>query len=238
LIDLKKYDLKLFTDWTFDSDFHCRDFGCEEEKICRCSTISHYEITSVGFNSIVSDIYKRIFEDSTESKRNQKIEAIIGGITDEINLYTIDRIFRINKLFLCQNFYAEIIKGYYGEEIGPIYINESVAEKVKNQLEVAFSKDNLTDRIKYLLYLEYGYILPDLKTGNFTLEIVKKNDIIFGNNSHFEKVSRENLEFYNNKNYKLIRGVAIREGERFRLIDGYHRCFSCNDGELVLLVLS
>lgn len=238
MIDLKKYDVKFFVDWNFDSDFHCEEFGCKEDEICRCSTISYSQITSVGFNSIVSDVYKKIFEDSTESKRNQKIEALIGGITDEINLYTIDRIFRINRLYLGENFYAETIKGYYGEEIGPIYITESVAEKVKNQLEVAFSKDDITDRVKYLLYLEYGYILPDLRIGKFTVEMVKKEDIIFGNKTHLEKVSNENLEFYNNKNFNLIRGVAISQGVRFRLIDGYHRCWSSSDKELKLLVFS
>lgn len=236
MIELKTYDFKYSVEYDFDSDFSCEESGCYDEGICRCSKITSCSLKSVDVNSILKEINSKYFDNSTSTKRNNKIDTILGDITPEINLYTIDRILIINKIYDFTNWNINIVNGYYGEEIGDILISEDVAEKIKNQLEIAFLKTNLIDRINYLLYLEYGYLLPELNGLKYRVEVINKEFITFGSKSQLEKVKQKNLDYYSDTNYNLIRGVVLKTDSGFRLVDGYHRCYSTNSDKVKVIV--
>lgn len=53
-------------------------------------------------------------------------------------------------------------------------------------------------------------------------EKVHKDSLIFGAKDHYQKLDRERLAAY--AKYPLPKGCVIPDGERFKVIDGYHRC--------------
>ena len=219
------------------SDYrNCDAYGCDDEGICRCGTIENAHVLTVDIPSIVNEIYANHFDNSLATKRNSTINTILGGVTKEIDLYTIDRILRINKAYEPTNWEVQVCGGYYGQEIDDIILENSVARKIEDELEMAFDLIDLTERIEYLLKLEYGHILPALQGLKYSIEMVERDSIIFGSDEHYRKVNTENIDHYSDKNYSGIRGVAIFKDGRFRLIDGYHRSSTSENIKIQLLI--
>ena len=185
---------------------------------------------------MVNHIYANYFDDSISTKRNSTINSILGGISKEIDIYTIDRILRINKVYEPSNWEVQVCGGYYGQEIDDVILEDVVAKKIENQLEDAFNIIDLTERIEFLLMLEYGNILPELKGRKYSLETHERDSIIFGSDKHYRKVNTKNLEHYSDKNYQGIRGIALDKGDKLRLIDGYHRSSTSENRTIKLLI--
>ena len=227
-----KYDLR----YDYDNRTTCYESGCSEEGICRCSTIENACVISVNIPNMVNHIYDNYFDDSISTKRNSTINSILGGVSKEIDIYTIDRILRINKVYEPSNWEVQVCGGYYGEEIDDVILEDVVAQKIETQLEEAFNIIGLTERIEFLLMLEYGRILPELKDCKYSLETIERDSIIFGSDKHYRKVNTKNLEHYSDKNYQGIRGIALDKGDKLRLIDGYHRCSTSENRTIQLLI--
>jgi uncharacterized protein YqkB len=226
------YDLR----YDYNNYTSCSESGCDEEGICRCSTIEDAHVTSVNIPSMVNHIYANYFDDSISTKRNSTINSILGGVSKEIDIYTIDRILRINKVYDPSNWDVQVCGGYYGQEIDDVILEDSVAKKIENQLEDAFNIIDLTERIEYLLMLEYDKILPELKGCKYSVETIERDSIIFGSDKHYRKVNTKNLEHYSDKNYQGIRGIALDKGDKLRLIDGYHRSSTSENRTILLLI--
>ncbi len=209
-------------DYYYNRD--CESYGCDS--ICRCGQIEDAHVTSVNVTLMTHEIRNSYFSDSASSKRNSKINSILGNITDDIDFYTIDRILRINKAYEKSNWEVQVCGGYYGEEIDDIILEDFIAQKIEGQLEEAFNITELSLRIEYLLNLEYGYILPELKGKNYEVVSIERDKIIFGSEGHYKKVASEELPHYSDKTYNSFRGIVIQKGEQYRIIDGYHRCFA------------
>jgi hypothetical protein len=219
------------------SDYrNCDAYGCDDEGICRCGTIENAHVLTVDIPSIVNEIYANHFDNSLATKRNSTINSILGGVSKEIDIYTIDRILRINKAYEPTNWEVQVCGGYYGQEIDDIILEDSVAQKIENQINEALSIIDLTSRIEYLLKLEYGNILPDLQNRQYSIETVERDSIIFGSDEHYRKVNTKNLDHYSDKNYHGIRGIALVKDGRFRLIDGYHRSSTSENIKIQLLI--
>ena len=227
---------KYSTDYDYDTHTDCYSHGCNDEGICRCETISNAHVTSVNITAMVSEIYNSINDNSLSSKRNNTINSILGGVSKEIDIYTIDRILRINKAYEPSNWEIQICGGYYGQEIDDIILENSIAQKIEDQINEALSIIDLTPRIEYLLKLEYGHILPELQSRQYSLETIERDSIIFGSDEHYRKVNTKNLDHYSDKNYQGIRGIALVKDGKFRLIDGYHRCSSSENIKVNLLI--
>ena len=232
----------LGVDFTYDLryDYHnytsCSESGCDEEGICRCSTIEDARVTSVNIPGMVNHIYDNYFDDSISTKRNSTINSILGGVSKEIDIYTIDRILRINKVYEPSNWEVQVCGGYYGQEIDDVILDDSIAKKIEDQLDKAFSIIDLSERVEYLLMLEYGKILPELENRQYSIETVERDSIIFGSDEHYRKVNTKNLEHYSDKVYNGIRGIALVKDDRFRLIDGYHRSSTSENMKIQLLI--
>jgi hypothetical protein len=209
-----------FIDVDYRRTSNCEQYYCDD--ICRCSRIRDCEL-SIAYNDFLSYIYDIYFDNSIQTTRNNVLNNILSDITKEIDIYTIDRITRIFRLWDKSNWDIIIDKGYYGEEIGGVYINN--VSRIESSIDKALSIDNLTNRIQYLIELEYGYLLPELKNCKFEVIEINKSDIIFGSHSQLENVKLEKLDHYSDMNYSNIRGIVISKCDKWRLIDGYHRCF-------------
>ena len=80
------------------------DFGrnnCDCDGPCRCGIIDNAKIESINIESICNKISTHLF----------------GINSTIINNYCIDRLFRIDEMYDESNWYIDIGKGYYGEEI-------------------------------------------------------------------------------------------------------------------------
>lgn len=213
----------------------CETSGCLDEGICRCSTIENCEVTDVRFSKLVNSVYDLYFDNSKSGKRTLKINYVLGDITKDIELYTIDRILRINKVYSSNSWEIQVCNGYYGQEISCIILNHNLSTKIESELKLALNIINLTKRIEYLLTLEYGKVLPELQNCNYLLSNIEKDSIIFGSKPHFDRVKEKKLIFYSDENYKLVRGIVIEKEDGYRLIDGYHRCFASENRYISVL---
>ena len=218
----------------YKSHTNCAAYGCDE--ICRCRVIKNENVKLVYVKSIVNEVMKYYFDNTKSSNRNLKINSIIGNITPDVELYTIDRILRINKIFNSDIWDIQIVDGYYGQEVDDVILREDVALKIETQLSNAFEIFDLSKRIEYLLILEYGRILPELKDRSFEICEIERDKIYFGSDTQKLKVSSTNLSFYSDKDYNSIRGLVIQSGENYRLIDGYHRCLATENRTVKVLL--
>ena len=124
---------------------------------------------------------------------------------------------------MINNWNIDICGGYYGEELNGVNICKNIAKKIEDELNIAFSIDGLNDRIEYLLFLEYGSLLPELEKCDYEIVELYKSDIVFGSNNHYNKVKQKDLTHYDENSYDGIRGVVLDKDGKLRVIDGYHR---------------
>jgi hypothetical protein len=87
--------------------------------------------------------------------------------------------------------------------------------------------------VKYLLVQEYGYVLESLTGRTWTLEKVQKDCMVFRNQERFSRLDKTMVEAY--KTYGLPRAICILEENKYRVIDGYHRCAGVGGNLSVIL---
>ena len=224
----------VYVDYGYTYD--CENYGCDEEGICRCGTINNEHIDSVDVSLIVKRIYDEFFEQGKASNRNNAINEVLYGIGKDIDIYTIDRILRSYKIWENDNWNIEVDGGYYGQEAGNVTIKETIADKIDEELWIVFSLPSLKEKIEYLLNVEYGKILPELSNCNYESIVIDKDDVVFGVEKHLNKVMKKDLDFYSDKNYSGIRGIVVKSGDKWRIVDGYHRIFTTKFPRLKVLV--
>lgn len=223
----------VYVDYGYTYD--CENYGCDEEGICRCGTINNEHIDSVDVSLIVKRIYDEFFEQGKAANRNNAINEVLYGIGKDIDIYTIDRILRSYKIWENDNWNIEVDGGYYGQEAGNVTIKESIADKIDEELWTVFSLPSLKEKIEYLLNVEYGKVLPELSNCNYESIVIDKDDVIFGVEKHLNKVMKKDLDFYSDKNYSGIRGIVVKSGDKWRIVDGYHRIFTTKWPKLKVL---
>jgi hypothetical protein len=236
MIDCLRDDFQWEVSYDYETSYSCEESRCNEEGICRCGTICDESINSVDLNKISDRLYNYIFDKSLSTKRNNIINSVLYGVTDEIEKYTIDRVLRINKLWNTSKWEIEVGGGYYGQEISSIKLRQDIIEKLEIDLERAFDISDLNKRIEFLLEIENGWILDEIKGLKYTIQEIDRDDLIFGNLEHYKRVQREDLDFYSDKNYKGIRGLVKKNGDKWKIIDGYHRLSKTENRKVKVLV--
>ena len=236
MIETLRNDFKYMVSYDYDTIYSCEESGCNEEGICRCGHITNTYLNKVDVSAIVNNIYSEIFDNSISTKRNNVINSL-WGISSEIQKYTIDRILRVNKIWKPEFWNINVSGGYYGQEIDEVILIEDMVLKINSQLEMAFQIDNLSERVEYLLTLENGFILDDIKDKKYHISVIDIDDIIFSNTEHKRKVVIEELEHYSDRNYSGIRGIVKKDGIKWKLIDGYHRLSKTENKLVKVLVI-
>ena len=236
MIEALRNDFKYMVSYDYDTIYSCEESGCNEEGICRCGHITNTYLNKVDVSAIVTNIYSEIFDNSISTKRNNAINSL-WGISSEIQKYTIDRILRVNKIWKPEFWNINVSGGYYGQEIDEVILIEDMVLKINSQLERAFQIDNLSERVEYLLTIENGFILDDIKDKKYHISVIDIDDIIFSNTEHKRKVVIEELEHYSDRNYSGIRGIVKKDGIKWKLIDGYHRLSKTENKLVKVLVI-
>lgn len=211
-----------FIDYTAHEEFSCESYGCYEEGICRCARIQNFFIKDIKISNLVNEIYSRLKENSKlESRDNKLTQLIYDYEPDTINRYCIDRILSVYKIWKAENWFPVISSGYYGEEIEDIIIQRESFEKILSKITEVISIDELDLKIHFLFKLEYGEIIEKLKSKKFSLTKVDYSSIKFPQKSHSNRVESKELSFYSN--YNLPKGVLLKNGNNYLVVDGYHR---------------
>ena len=201
---------------------------CECEGICRCSIITSAHVTEVCISTLVSGYRKKL---------------------SEIDEYCIDRILRANKVYDTSKYDIAIRNSYYGQEIGRVTLDRKLAEICDREVNQVLNLKTVSAKVKHILSVEYGYLLPGLDSLEFNRVKVRKVDVHYGQPDHaaavYRKLTKEGVDFY--RDYlkdrpEAICGVCTREptevsqSAQYRLIDGYHRCAAAERDSIWMLV--
>jgi hypothetical protein len=233
-LDLKKMlkpDYTYCTDYDYNTEYSCDTSGCYDEGICRCGRIENAVVKSVNLSSLTEEIYSQLMPENKKSrKRESRISEILygGSIVDK---YCIYRILVVNRVFLTDCWEVNTTSSYYGDEVDSVTIEPSTLNKINSQCEKLFSLETLSDKLKYVLELEYGYVLDDVKDCEFELVSIYKNHIDFKklSQNHIRNVKMEDLSHYSISNYYLPRGIVRGEIDNYKIVDGFHRIIASND---------
>jgi len=235
----KEYNYEYIVNCNYDSYNDCENNGCIDEGICRCGVISNQHVSSVDINLISKNIYDQYFDNDLSNIRDEKLSQILDdSVGKDINLYTIDRILRHFKIWKNNCWYIEVKYGYYGEEVTGVFFEKNTIQKIENKINEAFSITSLTERVKYLIILEYKRLLPEISNSKFELITLPVNSLEFGSKTHYGNVNKEDLSHY--RNYDGIMGLVTKKtNDKYRIIDGYHRLsvavnMKSNDVKLIL----
>jgi hypothetical protein len=180
---------------------------------CRCSTIVNTKVTSIKISDLVT--------------------RIAGSLKDAVDLYCIDRILHIYKVYDSDLWNVNVCSGYYGEEIKDVTLCDMVAGDIEEHLNKVLALKSLNKKIEALLDLEYGYLLPELADCHYSIKPIDKKDLDL-QREHYTKLDRSVVESY--IDYPYPRGIVLAKDSKYRLIDGYHRTSAVKNGSIKVFV--
>ena len=216
-----KSDLQKFMTIQTDGICECNDY-CYREGVCRSFQITHLQVQAVDISSIAKYLWEK--SNDTKSKgfhRANKLRLFFDGVDRRIDVYCLERILTINKIWETSNWDWFHTNGYYGHELDRVQLNEIIAEQILKQLDECNKLKSLKEKIEYLLVLEYGYILDTLKDCEYQIEEVERDLVFFPQKNHYQKV--KNKTTYKTRVKDSIMGLCQFEEGSYRVIDGYNR---------------
>jgi hypothetical protein len=209
------------TNLQYEVDYDYQRSACtcnayETGDYCRCTKIERAWVESVNVKLVVKKLYTKYCQEPSE-----------------LDEYCFDRICSALKIFDKSRYEVESCWGYYGEEIDGVYFEAE--EKIVEAYEKVISLESDIEKIKFILELEYGYLIDRLTyTTSATIEEVNTEKIKLPQTEYFIKLSKDVVEDY--KNRKLPVAVCIKNKDRYfeafdtyTLIDGYHRFIANKD---------
>ncbi len=195
------------------------------ESYCHCSYIDDFNITDIHYHNIVKFLFEYLYPKSKENNRLFKIFYLLNDITRSSEYYLIDRLCSIYKLWDKSSYIPNIYNGYYGKELNGILIKEEIAHKIEYHFNEIQKKESLQERIFYILLLEYGTILDILKNKNVLIKKIDNKEIKLLNKEYHNKINSKLIEYKHYKKYG-IKGILVKENNKYILVDGYHRYVS------------
>lgn len=203
--------------WIVDYDYNRSACTCDEPYICRCTTIEETWIEKVNVKEVIEELYRK------HSRSDLYIDK-----------YCFDRICYAFKIYDKDLYEIETCGGYYGEEIEGIYFCDE--EKIFNAYRDVISFDTAIEKIRYCLKLEYGYLLDCVvSASSANIDELPTWSISIPQKEYFIKVDKDVIEEY--KDRALPVAVCVKDGNKFRLIDGYHRFVANKDRDSVEIII-
>ena len=186
---------------------------------CRCTTIKNAWIENININEVMSAILIRNFKSKNLT---------------EIDLYCFDRICRVNHIWDKEYYEIEVCPGYYGEEIGGVFFENE--KKVVMELNKLLTLNSDIDKIKYILELEYGYIIDSVKScHNVSVIDCDPKLVIAPQQEYYHRLEKNVIESY--KDYNIPCAVCKKNGDRYLIIDGYHRVAANKNRENIEIIV-
>ena len=170
---------------------------------------------------------------------------------DELDRYCLIKLCLINGITDPNNYIPEVRPDYYSDTVSFSYgKKDELLEELNTYLE---KSSNMSDyeKVMYILNKEYGYVLTSLQNKH-NAEIISINisDIVQLNEEYYVKVNNHNKvndlykELYSNDDkmdfQKFPVCVLLKEGDKYRVIDGYHRLFvarTSDYGEIIKVIV-
>jgi hypothetical protein len=204
-------------EYDYERESHCDESGCNESgDYCRCSTIHSAHITEVRIPDIRTVLSN-------------------GRSLTEIGKYCLERLLVANKIWDPSIWEVKVCGGYYGQEVDGVELDPGIAALCDNDIRALLALKTDKERIEFVLVKEYGYILEPLKGRYYKVGTVDKEDLTY-QDDHYHRLDSAVVNGYR-KDYDLPRGLCLRKGDLFRLIDGYHRV-AAGDGKLRMVIAS
>lgn len=219
----EKTNLQYNVEYDYDRSV-CTCDAYERGDYCRCTTIERAWVESIDIKEVINKLYTKYCKEHSE-----------------INEYCFERICVALKIYDKDYYEIETCGGYYGEEVDGVYFENE--ERVVNAYNELLTLEGDIEKIKYILELEYGYLLDKVayKT-SATIEEVDTEKIKLPQQEYFMKLSKEVVEDY--KNRELPVAVCIKEKDRFHeaydryiLVDGYHRFVANKDRKMSKIIV-
>jgi hypothetical protein len=204
----ERTNLQYEVDYDYDRS-ECTCNAYEDGDYCRCTTIERAWVESINVKAVIKKLYDKYCKDPSD-----------------MNEYCFDRICTAFKIYDKDHYEVESCGGYYGEEIEGVYFDN------ENGLLEAFADllalETDIEKIKYVLEIEYGYLLERVKntTVAYIFPVATKT-IDLPQQEYFVRLNKEVIEDY--KNRSLPVAVCLECGGRYKLIDGYHRFVANKD---------
>lgn len=212
----KKTNLQWIVDYDYErSSCHCDAY--ENGDYCRCTTIERTWIDKVNVHDVVNELYRK------HSRTDSYIDE-----------YCFDRICYAFKIYDKDFYEVETGGGYYGEEVYGVYFENE--EKIFNAYYEVLDLNTVLEKIQYCLKLEYNYLIDCVESAASAVIIeVSPNNIRLPQTEYFIKVDKNVIEEYKDRDLPIA--VCIRDGSKYRLIDGYHRFVANKDRDSVNIIV-
>ena len=202
--------------WIVDYDYERSACHCDDD-YCRCTEIKHAWVDTINIRKVIENLYRK----------HCKTDSYI----DE---YCFDRICYAFKIYDKDYYEVKVGWGYYGQEVEGVYFEDE--EKILNAYHEMLALNTPLEKIQYCLKLEYNYLLDCVESSTYASIIeASPNDIRLPQTEYFIKLENKVIEDY--KNRELPIAVCIKDGNKYRLIDGYHRFVANKDRHSVYIVV-
>ena len=216
-------DFRYRMDYDITGYNDCEEYGCNDEGICRCYTITEVTINeeSINLMEITDTIYKSLIDGKNDLSyiREKSINQLLGDDEYDLNKYFINRLLTIHKYYLSENWNPEWSHDYYGQEVDSI----TLENRLEFRQSLLHINDCNKDKIEHLLIEEYGHLSDKLKNKKWKVDLINKDQLSFGSKDHYNNVET-GLMYYNEKEYILPKGVVLEDVDgMYRVFDGYHR---------------
>jgi len=169
------------------------------------------------------------------------IDELLSKECSEILQYCVGRIVIHSGVIDEGSWELMVTDGYYGQEVDGGRLDRSVAKNLKATLQSLEKMQSDEDMLFHALNQEYGYIIERLqKCKKFSIEKVKKSKIIIGQKDHYHhcKLDSKAMNAYAKlieDDYDLPLALCLKEGDEYRIIDGYHRVAAFNNSKRQVL---
>lgn len=210
---LSNYDWRYIVDCSYDITESSYHYELCANDYCRCTTLENLKV---------------------ESFSTEKMALAYGYVPKKykksIDVYGLERI--LNHFIKDgECFDPAATGGYYGEELGSIKLHYDIGLKVDEAWSNYIKLNTLKAKVLFLLNLEYGYILDSLKNARFVIRIINKDCIVFPNQNYYKNLDNRNYD-----NYELILGICKKSGQKYEVIDGYHRISVAKPKKIQIIV--
>lgn len=219
----EKTNLQYEVEYDYErSGCHCNAY--ETGDYCRCTTIERAWVEEIYISSVISKLYKKFCKEHSE-----------------INEYCFDRICHALRIYDKDLYEIETGPDYYGEVVYGVYFDNE--KQIFNACTALTNLCSDIEKIKYVLNMEYGYLIDRVaNTTSVAIEKVATDKIELPQKEYFVKLSKEVIEDYKDRKLPIAvcakqKDRLIDELDRYVLIDGYHRWIANKDRDAVEIVV-
>jgi len=199
------------TDFRYSVDYESES-GTSCDGTCGDYMCHHGTITVTGIRQVVVS----------------SLVSTMGYSQTQETGFWVDRIMTALEVWQPDVWNVHIGHGYYGQEVQGITMDRELACRCDSQIAKVAALKTLTAKVRLILKLEYGYLLPVIAKESWIRKSVPFKSLVFGQDEHYRRLSPRIREMYQNYPAKWPVAFCVTSPDgKFRIIDGYHRSSVC-----------